>query len=76
MQEGKKSQIRLVIMFYSNYFPREGKYLPGWQEPVEEEIIRLCLYHTIFINLYISQTKNMFQCQKWPPEVLYRKSCS
>ena len=37
------------------------KYLPGWPEPTEEEIIRSCLCHTSylhkFLELYISQTK-------------------
>ena len=26
------------------------EYLPGWPETNEEEIIRLCLFHTIFMN--------------------------
>ena len=29
------------------------EYLPGWPEPTKEEIIRLCLCHTIFISLLI-----------------------
>ena len=59
-------------MFNGNYFSREVpsscicggisyEYLPGWPEPAEKEIIRLCLYHTRylhrFLKLYISQTK-------------------
>ena len=35
------------------------EYLPGWPEPTEEEIIRLCLCHTsylhTFLKLYIKQ---------------------
>ena len=26
------------------------EYLPGWPEPTEEEVIRLCLCDAIFIN--------------------------
>ena len=54
------------------------EYLPVWPETNEEEIIRLCLFHTIFINeflkLYVPHTKKMSQFQTQPAEVLYKKS--
>ena len=51
----KKSQSRLII--FPEMFPHLDKnswgisyeYLRGWPKPTEEEIIRLCLCHTIFI---------------------------
>ena len=55
------------------------EYLPGWPEPTEEEIIRLCLCHTSyldkFLKLHISQTKKIFQFQKQPSvlESLFNK---
>ena len=60
MAEGKSpfekiSQSRLII--FPEMFPHLDKnswgisyeYLRGWPKPTEEEIIRLCLCHTIFI---------------------------
>ena len=55
----KNPQIRLVITFnwncFPERFPHSGKYSyeishEYWPEPTEEEIIRLCLCYTIFIN--------------------------
>ena len=48
----------LIEIIFSERFPHPDKdlwgisceYLPGPPEPTEEEIIRLCLCHTIFIN--------------------------
>ena len=44
-------------------FPWESalKPLTRWPKPTQEEIIRLCFYHTIFVNFFklcVSQTKN------------------
>ena len=33
--------------------PRSYEYLLEWQKPTQEEIIRLCLCHTIFINFKV-----------------------
>ena len=58
----KKSQIkqwlRLIEIIFSDSFPHPDcysweisyEYLSGPPEPTEEEIIRLCLCHTIFMN--------------------------
>ena len=67
--EKKRNQIRLVITFeiiFPVKFPHPFKhsrgipyeYLPGWPEPTEEEIIRLCLCHTIFINFKVGCITN------------------
>ena len=88
MREGKslfekKKRLRLI---FPKRLPHPYKYswgisyehLPGWPEPTQEEIIRLCLCHTIFINFKVlyHKLKKMSQFQKQPPELFYRKSCS
>ena len=47
--------LRLIEIIFPERIPHPGKYLyeiphKYWPEPKEEEIIRLCLCHTIFIN--------------------------
>ena len=57
-EKKKKKNLRLTEIIFLERFPHPFKYswrisyeyLPGWPEPTEEEIIRLCLRHTIFIN--------------------------
>ena len=69
-QSKKKIQIRLFI--FPKRFPHPNKYswgisyqyLPGWPEPTEEEMIRLCLCHTILMlswKLDESQKKELPQ---------------
>ena len=59
--EKRKKNLRLTEIIFLERFPHPFKYswrisyeyLPGWPEPTEEEIIRLCLRHTIFINFKV-----------------------
>ena len=78
MREGKslfekknKKQITLVITFNWNYFPERfphpGKYSfeithEYWLKLKEEEIIRLCLCHTIFINFWSCMYHKLRKC--------------
>ena len=47
MREGKQS-----------FEKKNPKYLSWWPEPTEEEIIRLCLCHTIFKNFKVACNSN------------------
>ena len=67
----KKTKNRLVITLNRNYFPERfphpGKYSyetthEYWLEPTEEEIIRLSLCHTTFINFYSCMYHNLKKC--------------
>ena len=79
----KKKRWRLI---FPKRFPHPYKYsrgisyeyLPGWPERTQKEIIRLCLSHAIFINFKVMyyKLKKIYQFQKQPPELFYRKSCS
>ena len=54
------------------------EYLPGWPEPTEEEIIRLCLCHTSYLHkclkLYISQTKKSLNSRSKHQRCLIEKA--
>ena len=56
LKKRNQTGLAITLIIFSKRFPHPYKYswrisyeyLPGWLEPTEKEIIRLCLYHTIF----------------------------
>ena len=85
-----RNQIRLVITFNWNYFPRGSltllsihgeshmnTYKGGRNRPRKKSSDYVCVILSQWIlQLYVSQIKKMSKFQKQPSEVFYRKSCS